>query len=72
MAKPIAHVRPLVLAHSPHIGRLIDAIEKDPHFEVKADPDEQGSFTVVLKENWHKAVFTKETLYRLRESEISH
>ena len=50
MGKPIAHVEPLIPAHSEDIGRLIDAIEKDKRFEVVADADERGSFTVVRKE----------------------
>jgi hypothetical protein len=49
MGKPIAHVQPLIPANAEDIGWLIDAIEKDSRFEVVADPDERGSFTVERK-----------------------
>jgi hypothetical protein len=53
MGKPIAHVQPLIPAHAEDIGWLIDAIEQDSRFEVVADPDERGSFTVERKVKEH-------------------
>ena len=49
MGKPIAHVQPLIPAHAWQIGALIEAIEYEEMFEVVADKDERGSFTVELK-----------------------
>ena len=50
MAKPIkksiARITPLLPATAEDIGYLIEAIRKDPHFVVEADPNERGSFTV--------------------------
>lgn len=48
--KPIAHVRPLIPANAEDIGKLIDKIEAGNIFEVVADKDERGSFTVKIKE----------------------
>jgi len=50
LGKPIAHVQLLIPAHSWQIGSLIEAIEDAEMFEVVADKDERGSFTVEIKE----------------------
>ena len=49
MTREIVRVRPLIPAHADDIGGLIERIEAGGEFEVVADREEKGSFTVRVK-----------------------